>query len=106
MNKKFQFNNLTVQVTSGKFGEYRYKSPRYGYKRAYRYDKIITIDVNDEQIIRFPVKNWRKSDLTQYLNAISEFINNRDFSNMVARYNQAHELHIDYGYVRELAKTK
>jgi len=32
---------ITARIFTGKYCEYRYKSPRYGYKRAYKYNKIV-----------------------------------------------------------------
>lgn len=45
MNKPKVINNLDimVRVYRGKFGEYRYRSPKYGYKRAHKYDKMVYI---------------------------------------------------------------
>ena len=43
----FQFEDLTLRISKGKFGEYLYRSPRWGYKRAYHYNQIIYIYFGD-----------------------------------------------------------
>ena len=37
------YDNLLVRVFKGKYGEYKYRSPRYGYKWAYKYNQMAYI---------------------------------------------------------------
>jgi len=46
--------DLTVKLIKGKYGEYMYKSPRYGYKRAHKYNQIIYIYLT----VNYPYNGW------------------------------------------------
>ncbi len=100
--KNIEYKTLTVNISKGKFGDYMYKSPRYGYKHAYHYDTSIQIIKNDEIVARFMTKRWYKKYILQYIEDVYQFTETKDFSNMVTLYKRAKELGIDYGYVREL----
>ncbi len=109
MNKaqrNIQYKTLIVNIVKGKFGEYPYKSPRWGYKRAYHYDKIIVVIENDRIIARIHTKYWKRQDVLDYIEQVYQFTLTTDFNNMVDLYKQAQKLSIDNGYVRDLrAKT-
>lgn len=103
--KIIEKDTIKAEIYRGKFGQYRYKSPYYGYKIAYKYDTQIVILENDDNqriIARMPVKYWRMNDIKEYIEKVYNFTLTRDFSNMVNLYHQARELNIDNGYVREL----
>ena len=82
-----EFEDLTAKVCTGKFGEYMYRSPYWGYKRAYRYNKVAFIyltaqlqtgpwldilhfkNANRREILE-AIKNW-KATSRKYYKAIS-----------------------------------
>lgn len=37
------FEDLMLRIFTGKYCDYMYKSPRYGYKHAHKYDKVVYI---------------------------------------------------------------
>ncbi len=112
--KNLQYKTLTINLCKGKFGEYRYKSPRYGYKRAYHHDLAIVILEHDRILARMYTKYWTRKDIQSYLEGVYQFTLTTNFDNMVELYKKAKSLEIDYGYVRDLrnrclqdlAKTK
>ena len=103
--KNLEYKGLTVNIVKGKFGEYRYKSPRYGYKHAYHHDTCIVIIENDRIIARMYSKYWKRADIQSYIENVYQFTLTDNFDNMVDLYKRAKELLIDYGYVRDL-RTK
>lgn len=61
--------DLLAKVYRGKYGEYRYKSPRFGYKRAWKYDRIAFIYIADK-----PERGYIDNKLFKYANR-QEIIN-------------------------------
>jgi len=100
--KNLQYKTLTVNLVKGKFGEYRYKSPRYGYRQAYHYDLLIVVLENDKIISRMHTKRWKRKNIQSYLEDVYQFTLTSNFDNMVELYKKARVLEIDYGYVRDL----
>ena len=100
--KNLQYKTLTVNIVKGKFGEYRYKSPRYGYKHAYHHDTVIVIIENDRIIARKYSKHWTRPDIQSYIEAVYQFTLTNNFDDMGSLYKRARELAIDNGYVRDL----
>lgn len=41
--KVIEIEDYTFEIYHGKYGAYRYRSPRYGFKMAHRYDTLIVI---------------------------------------------------------------
>jgi len=41
--KTLVHQDLFARVYHKKYGEYRYRSPRYGYKKAFKYDRMVII---------------------------------------------------------------
>lgn len=100
--QNLKYKTLTVNIVKGKFGEYRYKSPRYGYKQAYHHDTLIVIIENDRIIARKYTKYWKRAGIQSYVGDVYKFTLTDNFDNMVDLYKQAKELSIDYRYVRDL----
>jgi hypothetical protein len=102
MKRIISYRDLRAEVIRGKFGEYHYKSPRYGYKKAYKFNIMITTTKNDEIVSRYMAKYLSLNEMKQYIKDVYNFTETKDFTNMVQLYNEAKLLGIDYGYVREL----
>jgi len=41
--RPMKYEDLTARIFKGRFGEYSYRSPLYGYKRAYHYSHQVYI---------------------------------------------------------------
>lgn len=100
--KNLQYKTLTVNIIKGKFGEYRYKSPGFGYRYAYQHDTCIVIVENDRIIARKYSKHWSRPDIQSYIENVYQFTLTTNFDNMGELYKKAKTLEIDYGYVRDL----
>ncbi len=63
------YEDLTVKIIRGKFGEYTYKSPLYGYKRAYKYNLIIYIYITgrDGWLDTHLFKNATRKEIIEFL---------------------------------------
>ncbi len=80
-HRLIHFNDLTVKLRSGKFGEYTYKSPRYGYKRAYKYNQLIYIYLTNNypdkgQLDTHLFKSANRKEILDYL---TEFRKSRKY---------------------------
>lgn len=101
-NQNITYKGLKVSLSRGKYSQYTYKSPFYGYKKAYRYNQITTVYYNDQIISKLMSKSLLHREIKSYLEAVVEYINDKDFTNMVNRYKQAKNLNLNFGFVREL----
>ena len=45
-SKTIIYEDLMLRIFTGKFCDYMYRSPRYGYKHAHKYDKVVYIYLN------------------------------------------------------------
>ena len=70
-----KYKDLTIRLFKGKFGEYTYKSPMYGYKRAYKYNQALYIYLTGQPnwIDRILLKNANRKEI---LSRLDEFRDN------------------------------
>jgi hypothetical protein len=58
---------LTAKVRKGKFGEYSYKSPKCGYKRAHKFDRIADIYHGEHKLKSKGFKGANKKEIKEYM---------------------------------------
>ena len=76
-NKKpttIKYQDLTAKLIKGKFGDYMYRSPYYGYKLAHKYNQIIYIYLDDHNgwIDTHCFKNATRLEILDYLEKFKE----------------------------------
>lgn len=69
-----QYEDLTAKIVKGKFADYMYRSPRYGYKIAHRYNQMVYIYITtrDGWIDTHCFKNANRLEIIDYLKKFKE----------------------------------
>ena len=106
--KPVTIGGLTATIVRGKFGQYRYRSPFWGYKTAYHFNTIITAYAQgrDKPVATLKAKDIGVVDIKEWLGGVSTFIQNAPTMNRVEAYKHAKLYGVDFGYLREVFTTQ
>lgn len=87
-----KYEDLTIRLSSGNFGEYTYLSPRWGYKRTYRYNQIIYIYFGDFDDGFSVTHHFKSATRAQIIDWLKEFRQSREYQVRRKRADKIREL--------------